>query len=1003
MKLKTIWFFTILLFSAMSIGQTTIKGTVSDSKKEPLVGVNVIVKGTKTGTVSDGNGNYSINVPNKQAEIEFSYLGFTTKLVKVGTNTTINVVLESSDNKLDEIVVVGFAAIKKSDLTSSIATVKGKELKTMTVGNASESLQGKAAGIQVVNSGGPGSVPKVFIRGISTINLSTDPLYVVDGIPMGTNINFLNTNEIESMEILKDASASAIYGSRASNGVILITTKRGKSGAIKFNLDTSYGVQLMKNPYNMANAEEYATIFNTAAVQSGFPAEFGDPASYRGKSTDWWNAGIKERAAVSNISFGLQGGTDTHTFAVSLNFYKQDSFYEKGGWEKFTSRISSDYKFTKKVSAGFSLNPRYESWGNPGNWADFDRIDPITPIYKPADQLTGTENEYSIYARSPTYVWNPIAAVKRFNSANKQYSLASNGYVQLSPVKGLIIRSQGSYEINSTISDNFNPDFIIDVAHESLLINNISRSTNLTRSWSLQNTATYSNTFAQKHNVSLMVGNTAEEFNGANLYGAKSKLPNNTDELREINAGTLNPQTSGTSYTNSIVSYLSRLTYNFDNKYYLTATYRRDGSSKFLANNKWASFPSASFAWKASNESFMSKYSDVLSDLKFRVGWGKVGNQNLPASVYLSKLGQNYYTFGDLVVNTTYPSAVPNKDIKWETVEDLNTGVDFGFFQNKLTGTVEFYTKTTENMLFQKSYPNYSGYPNDARIWSNVGSMTAQGLEFSLSYKNKLGEFNYGANLNFTKSNVKMTKLSVDNEQLFGNGERTLTVANDEPGYFYGYKADGLFQNNVELNAHTNNNGDLLQPYAKAGDVRFVDVNGDGVLNADDRTKIGSPWAKYTVGLNLNCSYKRFDFIANIYSSIGNDIVNQNKDELYNAVSRTNKISGLSDLAWHGEGTSNSVPRLSQTDNNQNFSKFSSYYVEDGSFARLKNIQLGYTIENKLGFDKIRCSVSGQNLLTITKYSGVEPEVGGDVLGFGFGGWNYPVQKTVLFGLNLTF
>ena len=306
-------------------------------------------------------------------------------------------------------------------------------------------------------------------------------------------------------------------------------------------------------------------------------------------------------------------------------------------------------------------------------------------------------------------------------------------------------------------------------------------------------------------------------------------------------------------------------------------------------------------------------------------------------------------------------------------------------------------------MLFLKSYPNYSGYPNDARIWSNVGSMSVRGLESSLNYRDNIGDFNYGVGLNVTNSKVKMSKLSVDNEQLFGNGEKTLTIINEEPGFFYGYVADGLFQNKIELNAHTNEAGDILQPYAQEGDIRFVDVNGDGVLDADDRTKIGSPWAKYTVGLNLNASYKRFDFLANIYSSIGNDIVNQNKDELYNALPRTNKISGLADLAWHGEGTSNTIPRLSQTDNNQNFANFSSYYVEDGSFARLKNVQLGYTLENKFGFDKIRCSISGQNLLTLTKYSGVEPEVGGDVLGFGFGGWNYPVQKTVLFGINVTF
>lgn len=1003
MKQKTIWIVAALLFSVITMGQITVKGKVQDIKKVPVAGANVVLKGSNVNTVTDFDGNYSITVPNKQSEIEISFIGFTSKSILVGNNTIINVTLEDSQNELDEIVVIGFASVKKSDVTSSIATVKGKELKSMTVGNVNESLQGKVAGVQVVAGGGPGGYPKVLIRGISTINLSTDPLYVVDGVPVGTNANFLNPNEIESMEILKDASASAIYGSRASNGVIMITTKRGKAGETKFNFDVSTGSQLMENPYHMADAEEYANIFNTANSAAGFPQPYADPTIYKGNSTDWWNAGIRKLAAITNMSFGFQGGNEKNTFAVSLNYYKQDSFYEKGGWEKLGLRVASDYKFSNKFSAGYVLNPRYESYGNPGNWADFVRIDPITPIYKPADQLTGEENEFSIYARSPTFIYNPVAAVKRFISSNKNYALASTAYVQYSPIKDLIIRSQGSYELNSSISNNFYPDFIVDVAFESQLVNSIAKYTNLTQNWSLQNTITYLKTFNEKHNLSFMVGNTLEENNGSDLYGSIQKLPNNSEILRELRAGTLNPQTNGSSYTNSIMSYLSRLSYNLDGKYYLTATYRRDGSSKFLENNKWASFPSASLAWVASKEDFMSQYSDVLSNLKFRVGWGKVGNQNLPASVYLSKLGQGFYTFNGTVVNTSYPSAVPNRDIKWETVEDINSGVDFGFFQNKLSGSLEFYTKTTNDMLFQKAYPVYSGFPNNARIWSNVGSMTTDGVDFSLAYNNKIQSFTYGANVNFTTSNVRMSKLSIEGEQLFGYGEQTLTVEDDEPGYFYGFVADGLFQNKVELNSHTNERGDMLQPLAKEGDIRFVDVNGDGVLDAKDRTKIGSPWAKYTVGLNLNCSYKGFDFLANIYSSIGNDIVNNNKNEIYNGVSGSNKISGLEDVAWHGEGTSTTVPRLSVADNNQNFSRFSSYYVEDGSFVRLKNIQLGYTFEDKLGFNKIRCSVSGQNLVTLTKYTGVEPEVGGDVLGFGFGGWNYPIQETILFGINLTF
>lgn len=1003
MKQKTVWIISSFLFSFIAIGQVNLKGKVVDIKKDPVVGANIVLKDSKISTMTDFDGNYSIVVPSVQSQIVISYIGFEDKLITVGDRKIINITLEESSKKLDEVVVIGFASVKKSDVTSSIASVKGKDLKTMTVGNVNESLQGKVSGIQVVSAGGPGGYPKVLIRGISTINLNTDPLYVVDGVPVGTNVNFLNPNEIESMEVLKDASASAIYGSRASNGVIMITTKRGKSGETKFTYDLSTGSQLMDIPFKMADAEEYASIFNTANSAAGFPDLYADPTVYRGKSTDWWNAGIKKLSAMTNMSLGFQGGSEKNTFAVSLNYYKQESFYEKGGWNKIGLRIASDHKFTNKFSAGYVINPRYESYGNPSNWADFVRIDPITPIYKPADQLTGEENEFSIYARSPTFIYNPVAAVKRFISSNKNYALASTGYLQFSPIKDLIIRSQGSYELNSNISNNFYPDFIIDPAFESQLINSISRYVSLTHNWTMQNTMTYLKNFNEKHKFSFMVGNTIEESNGSDLSGSIQKLPNNSEILRELIAGTLNPQTSGNSYTNSIVSYLSRLSYNYDGRVYLTATYRRDGSSKFLDNNKWASFPSASVAWVVSKENFMSKYSSVLSNLKFRLGWGRVGNQNLPSSVYLSKLGQEYYTFGGTVVNTTYPSAVPNRDIKWETVEDLNSGIDFAFFQNKLTGSFEFYTKTTNDMLFQKAYPVYSGFPNNSRIWSNVGSMTTDGIDFSLGYTNKIQSFTYGANLNFTKSNVRMSKLSSDNEQLFGNGEQTLTVQNDEPGYFYGFVADGLFQNKVELNSHTNDSGDLLQPLAKEGDVRFVDVSGDGVLDANDRTKIGSPWAKYTVGLNLNCAYKGFDFLANIYSSIGNDIVNTTKNEIYNAVSASNKISGLADIAWRGEGTSTSVPRLSVADNNQNFSRFSSYYVEDGSFVRLKNIQLGYTFENKFGFNKIRCSVSGQNLLTLTKYTGVDPEVGGDVLGFGFGGWNYPVQQTILLGINLSF
>ncbi|MRX41000.1 SusC/RagA family TonB-linked outer membrane protein [Flavobacterium sp. LC2016-23] len=1010
MKYRFIGLFIAMLCSVATFGQITIKGTVKDKGAIPIPGVNLIVKGTGTAAATDFDGKFSISVPNKNAQIEFSFVGFTTKVIPVGDKTVLEVVLEESSQALDEIVVVGYAAVKKSDVTSSISSIKGKELQTMTVGNVAESLQGKVAGVQITGQGGPGAQPRVLIRGISTVNLSTDPLYVVDGIPMGTSINFLSNNEIESMEVLKDASASAIYGSRASNGVILITTKKGKVGKTRFSFDTSSGMQLMNNPYNMANAESYASIMNKAYNNSGYADYLPNPSQYRGKTTDWWDAGIRKASPVTNASLGVSGGSDKHTYSISLNYYNSESIYEVGGWERITMRINNDFKFSDKFSAGVTLNPRYETYGGPGNWADFDKIDPITPIYKPADQLTGLENEYSIYARSPSYIWNPVAAVKRYDDYTDQYNLNTNGYLQYTPIKGLVFRTQASIEVGDKVRSRFNPDFIIDAAHEKAEINTIERWNTTNVDWTWQNTITYSKTIADKHNVSLMVGNTMEEYNGKDLWGYGEGVPNNSDEMRELNAATKNRNSGGNSWSSSLMSYISRFSYNYDSKYYFTGTFRRDGSSKFMTNNKWANFPSASVSWRILNEGFMSSAKDVLSDLRLRAGWGKVGNQGLPTAVYQSNIGQGFYPIGSVVTDTSFPSSMANKDIKWETVEDISFGLDFGLWKNKLSGSLEYYQKKTEDMLFKKQFPTYSGFPNYSTIWTNVGSMQSSGIDLLVSYKDKKGDFTYGVDVTFTTVNVKMLSLSANGERLYGAGNRTLTVQGEEPGYFYGYVADGLFQNQTELNAHTDEHGTKLQPYAQLGDIRFKDVNGDGKLDDKDRTKIGSPWADYNVGLNLNFAYKQFDLVANFYSSIGNDIVNQNISDLYNGASLTNKVNGLEQMAWHGEGTSNYVPRLSKDDNNENYTKFSSFYVEDGSYVRMKNLQLGFSFYNKFGLDKLRISLSGQNLWTWTKYTGVDPEVaGGDpkqddgVKGSGFGGWNYPVQPTILMGLNVAF
>jgi len=1007
----------IILFTCISLGinaqQINITGRiVSAVDNEPMGGTSVYVKGTTNGTTTDLNGNYSIDNVASDAIVTFSMLGYKTREIPVNGQTVINVQMAEDVAKLDEVVVVGYGVAKRSDLTSSISSIRGADLTTMTTGNVNTSLQGKVPGIQVIaGDGAPGTAPKVLIRGFSTLNLTTDPLYVVDGIPMGNNPNFIDANEIESIEVLKDASAAAIYGSMASNGVIMITTKKGKAGKTVFSADVSYGFQTVKSPFKMANTQEFVSYANIAYQNAGLGQRF-DPAEYANTpTTNWWKESIQPISPQISASLGVRGGGDKNLYSVSLNFYSQDDFYRyggSGGWKRITTRISNDYTFSKYVSTGFMLNPRFESWGSPSNWQDNLRIDPITPVYLPKEQLTGEENEFSIYGRSNlSYVWNPVADNKRNFDKEGYYALGGNAYININPIPELTFKSLIGFDYKAQYGDNFQPDFVIDSAHEYLALNKVSRNQDLYTSYSWQNTLSYLKTFGS-HNLNLMVGNTMDRNIDRTLNGSRQQLPNNTEVLREIDAGTLYPDVNGNKVIQSLLSYFGRASYNYDNRYFLTATFRRDGSSKFMTKNKWADFPSASVAWQLVNEKFMKDQS-LFGSLKLRAGWGEVGNQNLPAAVYESLLYPNYYLSGSNLINTMHLQTIRNEDIRWETVEDINFGVDFSLLKNILSGSVEYYVKNTKNMLFNNPYPLYSGYPGGAYIWSNVGSMRTKGFEFILDHRNNISKFYYDISLVFTTFNAKATKLAEGASIVYGNSEKTRTEVGMDPAYYYGYVADGIFQNQTEINAHTSQYGDILQPNAQLGDIRFKDLNNDGVLDGNDRTKIGSPWADFTAGLNINLSYSGFDILANFYSSVGNDLVNQDvKTSLYSMFGYFHNVAAdAGQKAWHGEGTSNLYPRLVFTDNNENFSKFSSFFVEDGSFLRLKNIQLGYTlpfsVTKKAAISKARFYISGQNLWTLTKFTGVDPEVGGDVLSFGFTGWNYPQLKTILLGVNLTF
>ena len=1020
MKLKCL-LAAILLACTVAFAQTTsnISGRVVDDTGTPVVGAAVVVKGTTLGTVTDLDGYYHISAP-ADATLSVSMLGYENQDIAIDGQTEINFALTADWIDLDDIVVVGYGSQKKSDITTSMVSVKGEDLRKETQGNMANALQGKAAGVQVISSNGaPGATPTVLIRGFTTINSSTSPLYVVDGVPIvntdgNSNINFLSSEDIESIEILKDASAAAIYGTRASAGVILVTTKRGKEGETHYNASFTYGIQAVKKPYNVLNKDGYIKAMNLAYANSDLDPLISDETATTLADTDWWSLGINDYSPEINASISMNGGSERHQYNATFSYFRQESFYNVGKWERFTLRINNDWKLTDWLKLGADLNPRHEKWDNTPSWyGDYLLIDPTTAPKKSAEELTGNENEYSIYSRSKyTYTWNPVAREARQDgNGGKNYGITANGYLDLTPIKGLQLRSQISANYVQETDKSFTPEFTIDASHEFNSVTNLSRKTIVDFNWSWQNTAQY-NLDIDRHHGSVMVGMTAEEQNREYLYGYREGFPSTTETMRQLDGsnGTVQ-KANGNEYTNSIVSYIGRLTYNFDDRYLLTATGRYDGSSKFLSKNKWAFFPSLSAAWRINRESFLID-NEIISDAKLFAGWGNVGNQNLPSDVYLSKLGTDYYSFdSETTSSVTGMSTMKNEDIKWETIEEKNVGIELGFFRQQLTASVEFYRKTTKDMLFQMTYPYYAGFPSWGNIWTNIGEMQAQGVDVSLGYRHDFGNLNVNLGFNISTANMKMNKLA-GTDEILGNSNTTRMVVGDEPGYFYGYKTDGLFQNQTEVTSYTNEYGTALQQYARPGDIRFVDVNHDGTINADDRVKIGSPFPDFTGGFNANLTYNfgnagTVDFGLNLYFSYGNDVVNYLIRDKYNASSQTNLASDALSKCWHGEGTSNYLPILSYNDNNENYTKFSDFYVEDGSYLRLKNIQIGYSLPSqicqKLHIETARFSVSGQNLHTWTNFSGVDPETSFSPMSYGFQEFAYPMQRTWLFGLNVAF
>ena len=1010
MKRYILFLFISLLTFSLHAQNIDVTGTViGESDQEPIIGAYVKVKGSTAGAVTDLNGTYMLKGVSGKATLVISCVGYATQEIPVKDRHTLNITLKDEASDLNEVVVIGYGAVKKGDLTSSISAIKGDKLEHMSTGNVMNALQGQVNGVQISNAGGPGASPRVIIRGISTIN-GSDPLYVVDGMPVGTNINFLNQNDIESMQVLKDASASAIYGTRGSNGVILITTKKGAAGKTKFNASATWGFQTLSKP-DIAGADEYRQVFNTRYTNDGHTSIFNE-TSDDGRSslgnTDWWDETMRDVALQQNYNFGFSGGNDKYIYSASIGYYRQDSQYKTGNWQKLSARFSMEYNFNKMVKAGIDFTPRYENWDDtPSLLGAIMAMDPTTPVMNDEDKWVS--NPYSNYARSHNnQEWNPVASMNRLDSGADEYALLATPFVQISPIKGLTFRTQFGVNARFRMTNSFVPEFFIDNL-EQQNPSTVSSSHENWIDWNWTNTLSYMKTFNKKHNLNVMAGYTVERFQDYQLYGSRDDVPSSIEEMRYINAGTTNQQVSGVASYNSLVSYLGRLMYNYDERYYLTASVRVDGSSKFPSGSKYATFPSVSGAWRISGENFM-KNQKVFDDLKLRLGWGKVGNQNISNDAYISSVGTTRYVFGTDATTTvgTAVNRIGNTQVRWETVEDFNIGVDMAFLKNRLKVTADWYTKKSHDMLMQKENLLVLGLPAwNGRMWENIGSMKATGWELGFNWQDQIKDFTYGASLNL--SSVRNKAVNLNGNYIYTGSHNGDYIIRNEEGLpisqFYGYVVDGLFQNQTEVTSYTNEYGEAMQPNAQPGDFRYKDINLDGKIDENDKTYIGNPFPDLMVGFNLNAAYKGFDFQAQFYGTFGNDIYNLNK-ERYFGLNGSNVLAGTLHAAWHGEGTSYDIPRLSVDDPNGNYTKPSSYFVESGSYFRCKLLQIGYTLpKSVMGNVQLRVSLSAQNLFTITGYSGMDPETAsmGSATEAGIDWTGYPNPRTILLGLNLNF
>jgi TonB-dependent starch-binding outer membrane protein SusC len=1024
---KTITFLIIFLLSgAMAFAQNAIKGTVTDKTGAALPGVTVKVKGTQNGTQTDANGHYSINAAS-DATLVISYIGYVTQEVPVSGRSTINIVITDSATGLNEVVVIGYGTQKKATVTGALSSVGADDLKDQQVTRVDDALEGRAAGVYVSqSSGAPGSQPQIVIRGYNSLS-NTNPLFVIDGqVWENGGYDAVNPADIESIQVLKDASA-AIYGSRASNGVILITTKKGKVGAPKLTYNFYYGNQTVAKKLDMANAEQYATLRNEAVTNDGGTAPFANPSQY-GTGTNWQDE-IFGNAPIMSQNLSLSGGTETANYFTSLAYLDQKGIVapDQSDYKRMNFRVNTSFQPKKYIKFGENFQYSYTRsttffntnsvFGGP--LSDAINLDPLTPTVvtdinsQPNANIYNSEAAYIVrngqglpYGISDYVsqeIVNPLAQVQLQNgNYNWAHNLFGDAYFEIDPIKGLSIKTEIAAKQAFYGTESFTPLYYLNSSTSNLGQNSQYRGWNQNLEWNWDNTINYSRSIG-KHNFTVLLGTSAEEQSGNDVGDTNFGEPISTYQNASFNFALPQTQEHGYGGDNQpyhLASLFGRVTYNYDEKYLLQAEVRRDGSSKFGPDKIYGTFPSVSGGWVISKEDFFPK-NTFVDNLKLRGSWGILGNEQALGYFYytpvVSAIGS--YIFGtgsnEGLVSGYGPNTLPNPNLQWEQDKQTDIALDAVLFHD-FTLTLDWYNKNSDKLLMQVPPPAYVGV--STAPFANVGGISNKGFEVQLGYNHKFGDFNFTANGNLSYNKNKVTSLNVEpfinaGSWQGGDPSQIQRISVGEPiYYFYGYKVLGIFQNATDASKQIVN-GNKAQP----GDLIYQDTNGDGQITPADRVNLGSPIPTFTYGYNFALAYKNFDLSVFAQGVWGNKVFQEYRRLDINTANYP--VEALN--AWTPTNTNTNYPRLTDNDPNGNFHMPSSFDLQSGAYMRIKTMQLGYTlpkfITSKWDVSRVHVYVSGDNLFTITKYNGYDPEVSS-----GVDQGVYPLARTLRVGLDVT-